>query len=326
MNQGYKPDPQHVEGDFYATEITGWIPVNRKGYILKDDGTIIKGDPLSKFWRYYTYCKMSVHRIVALTFLECPGNPEDHQVNHIDGIKINNWVTNLEWVTRSENAVHAYKSGLREDNRPVLAKNLSTGKIDRFYSLQECARHFGANPSSAHHHLNGKRKFPWKKKWTLTYEGEPWADLTKKDVGRSDGVPRDIVSVNKDTGFTIIYPGINTAAELTGINRATIGWYLNRKGVKKSNLHKNEYWHFLDEYIGEVDKAKRADVVDKPKKVRPIRVPKKVKVTDLNTGEVTIWESLWLKAEDVGWKKNSLEKAIWRNKGTVKNEFYEYVA
>ncbi|UGO50839.1 HNH endonuclease [Bacillus phage vB_BanS_Sophrita] len=56
----------------------------------------------------------TVHRLVALHFLD---NQDDKlDVNHIDGNKENNHASNLEWVTRSENVIHAHKSGLRPDN------------------------------------------------------------------------------------------------------------------------------------------------------------------------------------------------------------------
>lgn len=47
-----------------------------------------------------------VHRLVANAFLDkVNGNVE---VNHIDGNKINNHVSNLEWCTKSENQIHAF--------------------------------------------------------------------------------------------------------------------------------------------------------------------------------------------------------------------------
>ena len=49
----------------------------------------------------------SVHRLVATTFLKNNKNLEI--VNHLDGNKLNNDVSNLEWTTRGGNADHAVK-------------------------------------------------------------------------------------------------------------------------------------------------------------------------------------------------------------------------
>lgn len=61
------------------------------------------------------YKSFSVHRLIACTFIENPlGKP---QVNHIDGVKTNNHMKNLEWVTDEENHAHAVKTGLMNTPR-----------------------------------------------------------------------------------------------------------------------------------------------------------------------------------------------------------------
>jgi hypothetical protein len=61
--------------------------------------------------------KLRVHILVAKTFID---NPNNHPIiNHIDGNKLNNHVSNLEWTTYSENTLHAHKTGLIDIQRKV---------------------------------------------------------------------------------------------------------------------------------------------------------------------------------------------------------------
>lgn len=56
----------------------------------------------------------SVHRLIAIHFIENPLNKP--QINHKNGIKTDNIIDNLEWVTAKENSIHSYLNNLSKGN------------------------------------------------------------------------------------------------------------------------------------------------------------------------------------------------------------------
>ena len=88
---------------------------------------------LNKFsGEYSEQKKFLLHRLVAETFISNPENKPE--VNHIDGNKQNNCVSNLEWVTRCENVRHASKNGLmtRVTDEVKHQRKISGEKLKRF--------------------------------------------------------------------------------------------------------------------------------------------------------------------------------------------------
>lgn len=103
---------------------------NHPDYFISEDGQIfsMKNGAMKQLklkLESYGYYRIGldnrsylVHRLVAKTYIE---NPENlGYINHRNGIKTDNNVSNLEWITAGDNQKHAYNTGLKNIPRGVL--------------------------------------------------------------------------------------------------------------------------------------------------------------------------------------------------------------
>ena len=121
--------------------------VRRNGtgtYIQKE--RLLKPSNTSTGYKKVELCKdgkrkgFKVHRLVAIAFIPNPDNKPE--VNHIDGNKINNNIDNLEWVTSSENSIHAYETGLNPNKKELDEKEIIYMYCELNMTMQEIAKHF----------------------------------------------------------------------------------------------------------------------------------------------------------------------------------------
>lgn len=105
--------------------------VNGDGYITA--AVKLVGDT----WRTF-----GIHRLLALAHIECPGNPDEYEVNHIDTNVENNTRGNLEWVKSIDNNSHAavYRDG---NKRPLILAYTPEGEPRFFKNVHHVSEVIG---------------------------------------------------------------------------------------------------------------------------------------------------------------------------------------
>ena len=134
------------------------------GYIInKKTGRVLKAHPDTygymsvRLYKDGKGCTKRVHKLVADAFLK-PPSEDAWQVNHINGDKNDNRLSNLEFVSPSENMYHSYNNGLNHwegyNERPV--RVTETGEV--YKSQAECARAIGGSQPNINACLSGRRR------------------------------------------------------------------------------------------------------------------------------------------------------------------------
>lgn len=101
-------------GKVYDTKFNKFVPQHKdnKGYMICGLSSFN-----SEGGRYSTTCR--VHRLVMIAF-KYTRNCHELQVNHMDAVKTNNNLDNLEWCTNAENMDHARRMGLINANHVIV--------------------------------------------------------------------------------------------------------------------------------------------------------------------------------------------------------------
>jgi hypothetical protein len=126
---------------------------NKKGVIMKD----YKPHHSGYIYLRVNIQKYALHRLVAQTFI--PNLENKPFVNHIDGDKTNNIVSNLEWCTCSENNLHNHKIGLTKGHtRKIIQYDLKMNEIKKFDRILDASKELNISLSCIKDVLKEKQK------------------------------------------------------------------------------------------------------------------------------------------------------------------------
>jgi HNH endonuclease/NUMOD4 motif-containing protein/NUMOD1 domain-containing protein len=148
---------------------------SENGEIKLKHGRITKGSRRPDGYCYVGIAGriFSVHRLVAGTFLPAPTNEKATLVNHLNGIKDDNRLVNLQFATHAENTQHAVDTGLLVAvGRSISKYSLEGELLDEFPTISEAARSLGKSFKNLSACCRGKRQSAYGFVWKYSSNGK----------------------------------------------------------------------------------------------------------------------------------------------------------
>ena len=222
--------------------------VSTEGEVRKDTTNYILSQSAQQDYKFVTLLingqqkRMRVHRMVAMTFIENPDNKP--YVNHINGIRYDNNVENLEWVTQSENIQHAVRTGLMQNGRKkaVIQYNLNGDRMATFESASEAARQTGGSQSKITMCCKRQRETANDYQWRYYDDIQDVQKVEKRFI-----TGKKVAKCDEEGNILEIFPSFKEAARAvngtsSAISRVCSGTNIRHKGYK---------WKLVEEIVQE---------------------------------------------------------------------------
>lgn len=223
--------------------------VSDDGYVRKDTTNYILSQSTQQGYRMVTLLidgkqkRMRVHRLVALTFIPNEYPIEKPYVNHIDGDRSNNMVSNLEWVSPSENIQKAADLGrMGKRARPVVQYTLDGEKVADYQSATKAAQENNIQQSKITLCCQRQRKSTGDYQWRYAGDESDIKPIQKKYFS---GI--QVAQCDQDWNIIAIYPSFAAAARAVHGEGYCISQICH--GVRQH--HKGYRWKLVDEIVQE---------------------------------------------------------------------------
>lgn len=170
------------------------------------------------------------HRLMGIVFLPISGGYDGLVINHINGIKGQDNIDNLEWMTPKQNCEY---SGIHHNNPkciPILVRDLLTKEIKQFPSFLEAAKFYNVSKDFIAYRVNSKstKLFPELRQYKSIRDNNDWYEPSKEELDNIMAPKKPYILV-KDLRKNIVHEFYNLtdAALFTGLHKSIISDALN---------------------------------------------------------------------------------------------------
>jgi hypothetical protein len=171
------------------------------------------------------------HRLLGIVFIKTSLDMDYAVINHINGVKGDDWLDNLEWTTPTGNIEHAGDIGLTDKCKPILVRDVDTGIVIEYPSYVKCALALDLSKDNISYRIDYPlfgQIFPERKQYKLKYDKNDWVlwdniEDNIKRFGRTKNVSLKFLL----TGIVKHFNKLTDLAAYLKVSPSTITKYIN---------------------------------------------------------------------------------------------------
>lgn len=173
------------------------------------------------------------HRLLGLAFMYPEADPATLVINHRNGVKGDDRLENLEWITPKANVEHAGALGITTKCRPISVRDVDTETVVNYPSFVECAKALGLSKDAIAYRMRtgDGRVFPERKQYRFAYTDKPW--YIPQDVDCSlmaNGTSKQVLVRKVMTGEVIHFHKLSDLAAWLHIAPSTLSTWMDKGG------------------------------------------------------------------------------------------------